>query len=248
MRSEVKHRNLFENPFFIGTVIDNNDPNFSYRVKVRIEILHDTLEDADLPWAAKVDSSFMGVGDTDTLHSVPEVGTKVLLLAIGNDPNSLIYLGNLYTKANVTPTNEDYLNCYGIYTKDGDFIKVDKIKKLIELVWRGTINIDKVTDMTITVNGPITVNSQNVTVKNAQAVNVETNSATVKAQSTTLTCPNNTIKGNVTMTGNLTITGNINVTGSVTASVEVTANAVNMTTHTHGGVFPGPGSTLTGTG
>ena len=259
MHSDVKFQNTFENPFFIGTVVDNKDPNYSYRVKVRLNILHDNIEDADLPWAAKVDSSFMGVGDTDTLHAIPEVNSKVLVLAIGNDPNSLIYLGNLYTNSKVTPQNDDYLNTYGIYTKDGDWIKVDKIKKLIELVWRGTINIDKITDMHITVNGPITVNSQEVTVTNTKSITVNTNTAIVNAKSSTnVTCPNNTIKGNVTINGTLKVSDAVTMGSTlsvsdavtaktVTADTEVTAGtpAIMLTKHKHSNGTAGDGNTGT---
>lgn len=176
MYSEVKKHHTFENPFFIGTVIDNNDPEFAYRVKVRIEILHDALLDADLPWAAKVGASFMGVGETDILHAVPEVGTKILVMAIGNDPASLVYLGNLYKNSEVTPKTDDYLQCYGIYTKDGDFIKADKIKKLLQLVWTGKIDVSQVTDMKISVNGPVTIVATEKIDATAKLIEVKSNS------------------------------------------------------------------------
>ncbi|MBR2245922.1 MAG: hypothetical protein IJ880_02650, partial [Bacilli bacterium] len=110
MKSFVQTDSHFENPFFIGTVEDNKDPTNNYRVKVRINILHpDNITTDQLPWAAKVDSSFMGIDSSSILHSVPEVGSKVLVLAIGNDPNSLVYLGCLYKNTDSTPSGNDYL-------------------------------------------------------------------------------------------------------------------------------------------
>ena len=213
----------FENPFFIGTVEDNNDPTFNYRVKVRIDQVHpNTVSTAELPWAAKVDTSFMGMGSSAEMHAIPEVGSQVLVLAIGNNINSLLYLGCLYKKTNSTPTNNDYLNCYGIYDKDGNYIKLDKIQKLLELIWAGKINIDKITEMNITVNGNV-----NLTAKN-----------------TNIIASNNTIKGNVSIDGTLNVTGLI----SGDADIRAGGGSVGLLTHTHAGVFPGPSSTLTGEG
>lgn len=180
MQSNFTIDDHFENPFFIGTVEDNNDPTFNYRVKVRIDLMHpDTISTDQLPWAAKVDSSFMGMDSSSLSHSIPEVGSKVLVLAVGSNINSLVYLGCLYKKTDITPSGDDYLNCYGIYDKDGNYIKLDKIQKLFELIWEGKINIDKITEMNITVNGNV-----NLT---ASALNAEiSGAATIKASTTTI--------------------------------------------------------------
>lgn len=132
----------FENPFFIGTVEDNKDPTFNYRVKVRIDQVHpNTVSTAELPWAAKVDASFMGMGSSAEMHAIPEVGSQVLVLAIGNNINSLVYLGCLYKKDN-TPGGDDYINNYGIYTKNGEFIGVEKIKGVFHMIWNGDLTLD----------------------------------------------------------------------------------------------------------
>lgn len=179
MHLDIKPSENFENPFFIGTVEDNKDPTFNYRVKVRIEGIHPKeVTTEQLPWAAKVDASFMGMDSSSISHSIPEVGSKVLLLAIGNNINSLIYLGCLYKKADSTPNGDDYLNCYGIYDKNGNYIKLDKVQKLFELIWSGKINIDKIQEMNITVNGNVN-----------------------------LTAPTTNIKSNVSIEGTLDVTG-----------------------------------------
>lgn len=135
--------NTFENPFFIATVIDNNDPTFNYRIKVRLDILHNAIDDKDLPWAGRVDTAFMGISDTADLdHKIPEVGSKVLVIAVANDPNSLLYLGCLYRKTPQTPTNNNYINTYGIYTKNGEFIGIEKIKHVFQMIWKGDLILD----------------------------------------------------------------------------------------------------------
>ena len=139
---DSKPSESFENPFFIGTVEDNKDPTFNYRVKVRIDQVHpNTVSTAELPWAAKVDASFMGMGSSAEMHAIPEVGSQVLVLAIGNNINSLVYLGCLYKKDN-TPSGDDYINNYGIYTKNGEFIGVEKIKGVFHMIWNGDLTLD----------------------------------------------------------------------------------------------------------
>lgn len=186
MKSFFKTDTHFENPFFVGTVEDNNDPTSNYRVKVRIPIIHpDTITTEQLPWAAKVDSSFMGMDSSSISHSIPEVGSKVLVLAVGNNINSLIYLGCLYKKTDSTPSGDDYLNCYGIYDKNGNYIKLDKIKKLFELIWEGTINIDKVKELTVGVKGNITINAESdITISAKKNINIKASSdLTINADS-----------------------------------------------------------------
>lgn len=183
MKPDITIDNHFENPLFVAKVEDNNDPTFNYRVKVRIPNLHpeDTITTEQLPWAARLDSSFMGIGDEQDLkHAIPEVGTQVLVLAIGNDINSLVYLGCLYKKTAQTPSDNKYLDTYGIYRKDGQFIGVDKIQKLFQMLFDGDIEIDKVHNMTIKIS-----------------------------TKTTLECPATIITGDVRINGNLKVSEKI---------------------------------------
>ena len=142
MKIERKQDNNFNNPFFVATVVNNNDPQKAYRVQVRIKSLHDNLPDNFLPWAARVGPAFLGFGNADIDHAVPENGTKVLVLAINNNSNSLLYLGSLYGKSSNAPSGDEYLNNYGIYTKNGEFIGVEKIKNVFHMIWNGDLTFD----------------------------------------------------------------------------------------------------------
>lgn len=142
MQIDTKLEHTFTNPFNIGTVVDNKDPSNSYRVKIRVHILHDAIEDVDLPWAAKVDGSFLGFDGSASLHSIPEIGTKVLVLFVNNDPNSILYLGALQSNSKTTPGGSDYDNTYGIYTQKGEFIGVDKIRNVMTALWKGDLKLD----------------------------------------------------------------------------------------------------------
>lgn len=206
------------NPLFIGTVESNNDPEFNYRVKVRIDNIHGSnISSENLPWAAKLDTSFMGMSDSSDLsHAVPEVGSKVLLLAVGNDLNSLLYLGSLYKKSAQTPSGDGYTGTYGIYRAGGQFIGVDKVQKLFQLLFDGDINIDLIKDMTINVSNAVSITCQSANVKASGSVTVDTPT--------------------VSMTGNLNVKGNIKADGEVSAK----SGSVNLSTHTHQ-YNPGPG-------
>lgn len=182
MHNIANSKHKFNNPFFIATVVDNKDPDMSYRVKVRIDVLHNAIEDNMLPWAAKLGNSFLGMDSSATSHSVPEIGSRVLVLAIGNDPNSLVYLGSLYKKTDSSPTGSDYTDTFGIYTKSGDFIGINKIENLLKAVWAGKVNIEIGSDVNITVSGNTTINAQKCDIKTTEC---KLNAQTCDVTSTT---------------------------------------------------------------
>jgi len=152
MKLKRKQTNEFSNPFAIATVVNNNDPEKAYRVQVRIPVLHDNLPDNFLPWAGRVGPTFLGFGNADIDHSIPENGTKVLVLSVNNNPNSLLYLGTLYSKNTNSPSGDEYLNNYGLYTRNGEFVGVEKIKNVFHMIWNG--------DLTFDVKGKIKIGDQ----------------------------------------------------------------------------------------
>ena len=116
MRDFFQQDDTLTNPFFVAKVEDNNDPTGNYRIKVRIpQVHHANISTANLPWAAKLGTSFLGSGGSGSNHCVPEVGSEVLVIAVGNNLNSLIYLGILCHKESVTPSGGAYGGSYGIY-------------------------------------------------------------------------------------------------------------------------------------
>lgn len=197
-----------QNPFFIGTVVDNKDPTNNYRVKVRLPKIHKNIKDDDLPWAARVDRAFRGIksdtpkedGAAETEnessasnkgqaknnekdekkskkknppnfdHCVPEKGTKVLVLAIQNDVNALVYLGALYKKTDLTPTEEKkYLETYGIYGEKDQFIGIDATNEKdneIKVHFIGHVDVDKVKKVTVNAKDDIKVmTKKNITIE-----------------------------------------------------------------------------------
>lgn len=245
MKSSFYTKDEFKNPLFIATVEDNNDPTFNYRVKVRIPTLHNDLMTAEqLPWAARVDSAFMGTSDEgDLKHAIPEVGSQVLVLAVGNDPNSLLYLGILYKKTPQTPADNKYLDTYGVYRKDGQFIGIDKIQSLFQMLFDGNVEVDKVHNIKINATEKITVTCNQADITTNGTTNVTANG------NLNVTAPTSTFNGNIECTGTVHATGNINSDAEVGAM----GGAVNLSTHTHpfpynAGPVPATGQTQPGTG
>ena len=209
MECFIPSKQTFTNPFFIGTVEDNKDPENNYRVKVRVDELHpSTISTENLPWAAKVDSSFMGMSDSAPLnHNVPEIGSKVLLIAVANDPNSLLYIGILYHKTPQTPSGDSYGGSYGIYMSGGQFIGIDKINKAFQMIYEGHINIDKILDSTIKVTN---------------GVNIECDKANIKASSVKIDAANTNITGKLKIDNGLEVDGTVKFNNYASGAVKDT--------------------------
>jgi hypothetical protein len=62
---------------FLGTVIDNKDPEFKGRAKIRVFGVYDGVEDADLPWSHQRFDMSYGLGGGSGRMSVPKLGSVV---------------------------------------------------------------------------------------------------------------------------------------------------------------------------
>lgn len=80
-----------------GTVVDDNDPSDICRVRVRVPLLFDGIEDTDLPWALPLLNHPVGVrggGDVKRTGAqyVPKRGTRVCVyFPVENDPSIMVY-------------------------------------------------------------------------------------------------------------------------------------------------------------
>lgn len=65
--------------YYFGQVIDNKDPNYLGRLKVRVFTKHDGLDDTVIPWAKNmnitISSNITGGGN----YSIPKIGSIVLI-------------------------------------------------------------------------------------------------------------------------------------------------------------------------
>ena len=88
-------------------------------------------------------------------------------------------------------------------------------------------------DVTVTIDGSTFIR--------AQAGQVTITSANVTINGNTSIVGATTIRGNVGVTGNTTLTGALSVAGDITVTGSV--DGVDVSSHTHGGVMPGGGTT-----
>lgn len=195
MRDFFQQDDTLTNPFFVAKVEDNNDPTGNYRVKVRIPQVHHTnISTANLPWAAKLGTSFLGSGGSGSNHCIPEVGSEVLVIAVGNNLNSLIYIGILCHKESVTPSGGAYGGSYGIYMANGQFLGVDKITQTLQMIYEGHINVDKILDGKINISDKLEVTCPKINITGdidikgkVHVTGIILSDTEVKAKSVTLT-------------------------------------------------------------
>lgn len=260
---EIKRTELGEQ-YFIGEVVDINDPKKLGRVKIRINELFGTeiqIPNSALPWAAKEDNHFLGFGSKQ--FSIPRVGAKVSMYFSKGDIYSPIYTGELQSQGNYDPEQEEsYGDLYLKKDRNGSKVKNDVANKILTLVYNGKIVAtftDKVTinagaDVEITISGKekkIISGDKEETVSGKSTENV-TGNKEITAAKVKITAPVE-ITGNVTITGNTNITGNLGATGTGTIGGALTSGAITspaatiggkpFATHTHSGVTSGPTST-----
>jgi hypothetical protein len=100
--------------WYVGIVVDNNDPEKAQRVKVRVAEMNRGVEDAALAWA--MPQAVMMVGNTGGVGSmfVPVIGSKVYVRYLDSSTYYPIYCGYVTSSdAQVAELMEGYPNSYG---------------------------------------------------------------------------------------------------------------------------------------
>jgi uncharacterized protein involved in type VI secretion and phage assembly len=113
----------------IGVVVQiEEDPNNEFRIKVRIPALSENGEGVWARLATLNASSEMGS------YFIPNVDDEVILGCLGNNPDTPVILGSLYSSAKPMPFPIESDNFKkGFVTKEGTQIILDDEKKAIEL-------------------------------------------------------------------------------------------------------------------
>jgi phage baseplate assembly protein gpV len=113
----------------IGVVTQiEEDPNNEFRIRVRIPILSEKGEGVWARLATLNASKEMGS------FFIPSINDEVIVGCLGNNPDTPIVLGSLYSSANPMPfpiKKENYTK--GFVTKEGTKVVLDDEKKTIEL-------------------------------------------------------------------------------------------------------------------
>ncbi len=114
---------------FKAKVVNNNDPLKNQRVTIRINGLHDTVQDVDLPWAIKRgNSSITGnTGHTGEV-SVPDIGSDLHVIMQDESDNYPIYVGYGFfgNSIPIELLNLDYPNTVGFIDKNNNLFFINK--------------------------------------------------------------------------------------------------------------------------
>jgi hypothetical protein len=195
--------------FLLGTVKFNNDPERLQRIKVSIPRLMDG-DVENLPWVSPILSAPQGLTSNAGVVEVPALGALVVVKFQGGQIYYGLCHGSIPTKS-YTPNPSlllNYPNRRGWSDTAGNLMWIDVTSGQTEFHLKHTsgtyVHID---------------NLGNLHINSVKQVLVDCETAVVNAtNSTTLTCPSNTINGNLSLNGNLTHTGNTTQTGNVTLS------------------------------
>ncbi|TGD57498.1 phage baseplate assembly protein V [Flavobacterium humi] len=149
------------------------DPNNQFRIKVRIPLLSESGEGVWARLATLNASNEMGS------YFIPDINDEVIVGCLGNNPDTPIILGSLYSSTKAMPfpiKEENFLK--GFVTKEGTKIVMDDEKKSIELSTKKgnilTISDDLKGFVIEDENkNKITLNDQGITIESCKDLNIK---------------------------------------------------------------------------
>ncbi|CAH9015438.1 putative Rhs element Vgr protein [Vibrio phage 150E35-1] len=214
----LKKERPIESRYFLGVVVENNDPLMLGRVKVTIQgrLAGST---SLLPWITRHAATGLGGGSELSSMLVPVIGSE-LSISFENGIYAGQYLGYWMTQTTTQPLfHEDYPNTYGFRDNTGTYWKVNMTSKVTEFHHEsgssitfnhdGDITWSSVRDTIQNIGRNLVQNvegDQTVTVKGARSSTISGDDAdTVSGSKTT------TVSGSLdqTSTGATTIKGSV---------------------------------------
>jgi hypothetical protein len=120
------------NTVVAGLVIDNNDPDGGQRIKCRVSVLHQGIEDDDLPWCRPIKNEMQGVMNI----GVPRIGEIAALQYNTEDDNHNIYYLGVFVLNGTLPAifQSIFPNCYGFVDSAGNVFIVNTATNTISLI------------------------------------------------------------------------------------------------------------------
>lgn len=180
---------------FVAQVVDNQDPDFMGRLKIRIKSVHDGVSDADLPWAMPKTGSF-GKGSTD----IPSIGERVYVDFQEGDYHEPQYSGNVIDGTNLhSAFKTNYPNRKGFVSQSGMIFYRDESNGNVHFSTPSgiTININN-DNLTVSTSGNITLNVTGNITMNVGGVSLQVTGTGVEISGGNLKM----IDGKIKMEGN----------------------------------------------
>lgn len=224
---------------YLGMVEDNNDPEKLGRLKVRISPYMD-FSSEDLPWALPSLGTHGNTPEAGGIN-VPEIGSQVRVYFPSHDLTAPHYMGAELNELNRTTFfDDDYPNAYGYKDSKGNFIKVNKARKTVQIQHSSSTNlkVDPNGSIMISLNNGsyFTLDNHGAFELNVGLVSLQgmpDGSLTIKAESGIefitpsfrVTSDDNTFTGNTTTGSGITDKFNagdkiISVTNGIITSIE----------------------------
>lgn len=199
---QVEQKNDYEGQFFIGTVVDNQDPEKAERLRIRIpNLLGTETPDDQLPWARPVKHRNQGPKTGVMSMAVPAIGSKMVVVLQNGDPYHPLYLGGLVTKQDVPELlTTNYPNRYGLIDTKNNQFYVDTQTGDVEFKHHSGTKIHIDPDGAVDI---LIVKTLDVTVQDKTNVTI-TGDTTVDITGTTSVSVTGT--ADVSVTGDLTVT------------------------------------------
>jgi len=190
--------------YFIGKVVDNNDPKKLKRVRVTIPKIFDGYAQSDLPWAIPNANGGQGaqVGINDMC--VPSIGSLIYIIFQQGKTQYPMYSGTLTAESGLVPELEvNYPTRRGFKTASGLLVFDDATTKELQILHSSGSKYD------FDASGNLTVTIHNNLVENVSGTcNITvTGSATIKGANVTVDGGGGSINGVVNGTCLCSFTG-----------------------------------------
>ena len=118
-----------------GVVIDNNDPEKLFRVKVRLSEMHSGRPNGEIPWSMQF--LFSNQGHTNQIGSIciPVIGAKVLIMFPEDDEHDSYYIADYHDKSSqIQELLVDYPNVYGHIDASGNLWLVNTLRDTVTFI------------------------------------------------------------------------------------------------------------------
>lgn len=153
------------NDYYIGVVVEPDDPDKNFRVQVRVQEIHgDTsaTPDEDLPWAQIMYPIDHGGIKNQGRRVIPQKDTRVVVLFHKSDPYSPIIVGKLTSKEDRHDgegyVKGDYVRAYGTQDVEGNGFYVDPVENILKALFQGETTIDNNGNVTLNLGADFTIN------------------------------------------------------------------------------------------
>lgn len=73
----LEKKSRIEATHYLGTIINNEDPEYKGRCRIRVFGVYDSINDEDLPWAYQIKETSFGGGGGSGRISIPKIGSVV---------------------------------------------------------------------------------------------------------------------------------------------------------------------------